>query len=93
MKIQSIQALDGYKLDLTFPDGVKGVVDLSDLVGQGVFAAWLDKTRFYEVFIGSGGEATWKCGVDLCADSLYLRITGKSAEDLFPALSRESICA
>lgn len=42
-KIETATALDGYKLALTFNDGVSGVVDLSDLKGKGVFEYWNDE--------------------------------------------------
>ncbi|MBI1865621.1 MAG: hypothetical protein HYR98_07860 [Nitrospirae bacterium] len=31
--------------------------------------------------------------IDLCPDALYLRVTGKNPEDVFPALRRESTLA
>ena len=88
-KITRVKVLQGYRLELTFDDGVSGAVDLSDLVGKGVFAFWRDYGVFERVEIGSFGELVWSNQVDLCPDSLYLKATGKKAEDLFPALCRE----
>ena len=88
-KLTSITVLQGYRLDVTFDDGVSGVVDLSDLVGKGVFAVWRDPSAFAEVRIGSSGEAVWGDRIDLCPDSLYLKATGKKPEDLFPGLRQE----
>ena len=89
-KIQKVKALQGYRLELEFDDGLAGVVDLADLVGQGVFAAWDDARVFEQVRIGSAGELVWGDQVDLCPDALYLKVTGKKPEDLFPSLRRES---
>lgn len=89
-KVSKVQALQGYRLDLTFDDGVRGVVDLSGLVGQGVFTCWQDPQMFEQVRIGSAGELPWGDQVNLCPDSLYLKVTGKKPEDLFPALRHES---
>ncbi len=89
-RVSKVQVLQGYRLDLTFDDGVRGVVDLSDLVGKGVFACWQDPRVFEQVRIGSAGELLWGDHVDLCPDSLYLKATGKRPEDLFPALRHES---
>jgi hypothetical protein len=61
-------------------------VDLSALAGKGVFSCWNDYDFFNKVSIGSSGELVWGNDVDLCPDSLYLQITGKRPEDIFPAL-------
>jgi hypothetical protein len=76
----------GYKLHLEYDDGVVGDVDLSDLIGKGVFTALSDAAVFEAVTIGEHGELHWTDDLELCADALYLQITGKSAEDLFPNL-------
>jgi hypothetical protein len=88
-KITKIKVLEGYSLELTFDDGVSGTVNLSDLVGKGVFALWQDYDAFKKVCIGSSGELVWDEQVDLCPDSLYLKVTGKKPEDIFPALHSE----
>jgi hypothetical protein len=75
-----------YRLELTFDDGIIGTVDLSDLVGKGVFELWRDRQAFEQVRIGSSGELVWNDRIDLCLDSLYLKVTGKKPEDIFPAL-------
>ena len=89
-KITEVKVLQGYRLELTFDDGICGTVDLSDLVGKGVFALWHDRHFFEQVWIGSFGELIWGDQIDLCPDSLYLKVTGKKPEDVFPALRRES---
>jgi len=88
-KISKVKVLQGYRLELAFDDGVSGVVDLSDLVGKGVFALWRDRHIFEQVRIGSFGELVWGDQIDLCPDSLYLKATGKKPEEVFPALRRE----
>jgi hypothetical protein len=82
----AVTALAKYKLRVEYVDGVSGEVDLSHLVGKGVFAAWNDPSAFEAVTIGEGGEFVWSDGIDLCSDAIYLEITGKSVEDLFPTL-------
>ena len=39
-----------------------------------------------KVKIGETGELIWSEQVDLCPDALYLRLTGKKPEDIFPSL-------
>jgi len=92
-KISEVRVLQGYRLELAFDDGARGVVDLSDLVGKGVFAIWRDRRIFEQVQIGSFGDLVWGDQIDLCPDALYLKATGKKLEDVFPALRCESIHA
>jgi hypothetical protein len=87
--ITQVKVLQGYFLELTFDDGIIGTVDLSDKVGKGVFSMWRDRRSFEQVQIGASGELLWGEKVDLCPDALYLKVTGKKPEDLFPALRRE----
>ena len=82
--IIAIQTLVDHKLKLRFDDGVEGVVDLSADVGKGVFAAWQDPKHFASVKIEHGGRSLeWPGEIDLCADALYLEITGMTVEQLF----------
>lgn len=61
-----------YRLRLRFQDGLEGEVDLSDLVGQGVFALWNDPGQFGKVTIDPETHTvTWPGGIDLCPDRLY----------------------
>jgi hypothetical protein len=87
--ITKVKVLQDYRLELTFDDDIAGTVDLSDLVGKGVFALWCDRKAFEQVRIGSSGELVWGEQLDLCPDSLYLKVTGKKPEDIFPVLRRE----
>ena len=84
--VAEVKALDGYKLWLRYSDGVEGVVDLSDHVGKGVFAVWEDPREFAKAHIGPSGEIIWNEQLDMDSDALYLRLTGKKPEDIFPRL-------
>ena len=81
-----VEALPGYRLYIEFADGVRGEVDLSRLVGRGVFEVWKDRTFFDRVRLGDHRQVQWNDDIELSADSLYLELTHKSPEDLFPAL-------
>ena len=89
-KISEVKVLQGYRLELVFDDGARGVVDLSGLVGKGLFAMWCTHRIFDQVRIGSFGELIWGHQIDLCPDALYLKATGKRPEEVFPALRSES---
>jgi hypothetical protein len=88
-KITYVEVLQAYHLALTFDDGTAGTVDLSALAGKGVFACWNDPAVFGQILIGSSGELRWGDHVDLCPDALYLKVTGKQPEEVFPALCQE----
>jgi hypothetical protein len=92
-KVTAVEVLEGYRLKLTFDDGRQGVVDVSHLVGKGVFSIWSDYSVFRKVQIGEFGELMWSDEVDLCPDSLYMQATGQRPEDVFPALRREPVNA
>lgn len=89
-RIREVKPLGEYRLALVFDDGVSGTVDLSDLVGKGVFKLWSDPRAFERVRIGSSGELAWDDRIDLCPDALYLQVTGQKPEDAFPALRESS---
>lgn len=83
----AVKPLPNFRIWLQYDDGVEGQVDLSDLAGRGVFSAWNDPAFFEAVRLGSHGAIEWGAELDLCPDALYLQLTGKSPEDLFPALN------
>jgi hypothetical protein len=84
-----VRPLTNYRIYLEFSDGAKGEVDLSDLVGKGIFQVWNDYSFFQKVHLGSERQIQWNDYIELCPDSLYLKLTGKTPEELFPRLRRE----
>ena len=81
-----VKALPNFRIWLRYDDGTQGEVDLSDLVGRGVFKAWDNIAFFNAVRLGSHGAIEWGSDIDICPDAMYLRLTGKSPEELFPSL-------
>ena len=86
-----VRALPNYKLWVRYSDGVEGEVDLGHLVGKGVFALWDDYSAFEQVYIGSDGQIAWSGMIDICPDAVYMMITGKTPEQLFPNLQTEPV--
>lgn len=86
LKAVEVKALPGYRLHVRYQDGVEGEVDLSHLVGRGVFSAWEKPGEFEKAHIGAGGALAWSEDLEICADSIYLQITGKKPEEVFPNL-------
>ena len=87
MEIIEAKPQSGFRIFLKFSDGTAGVVDLSSFAGKGVFSKWLESGVFDAVSINTSGALEWPGGLDLCPDTLYMRLTGKSPEDLYSAFS------
>ena len=85
-----VKALDAYRIWLRCSDGSAGMVDLSDLVGRGVFAAWNDPRFFKEVRLGQAGAVAWGEDIELCPDALYMQLTGKPLEEVIPGLASQA---
>lgn len=85
-KLEQIQPSSGYRLRLRYADGVEGEVDLSDLVGRGVFKSLTDPDEFETAYITESGDLGWSEDLELCADTLYMKLTGRTPEEVFPGL-------
>ena len=92
-KATEVKALPDYRVWIKFSDGIEGEIDLSHLVGKGVFEKWEDPLFFEKVHVGKSGDIQWDDTIDLCPDAVYMKITGKSPEELFPSLKKEKIDA
>ncbi len=76
-RIVEAKSLDNYRLHLKFEDGVEGTVDLSEMVGRGVFSAWSDPDFFARVTVDPETQTVaWPGGIDLCPDQLYHDVAG-----------------
>ena len=80
-----VEARGDHRLWLRYSDGAAGEVDLSRLAGRGVFKLWEIPGTFQAVHIAPTGGIAWGDDVELCPDALYLRLTGKSLDDVMPA--------
>ncbi len=84
-----VKSLDGYKIWIEFEDGVSGDVDLSHFAGKGIFRKWDDHGLFDDVKIVFPYRAIQWGGTDeleLCTDTFYLQLTGKTYEELISAV-------
>jgi len=90
IKPLSVKALPNYRIHIRFSDGSAGVVDLSDLAGKGVFEAWTNPEDFEAVHVGSSRQIQWREEIELDPDALYMRLTGKKPEEVFPLLKPEN---
>ena len=85
MNLIEVKAQSNYRLFVRYGDGACGDVDLSGFAGKGVFAAWNNPDIFEQVFLAEAGHPEWLGGLDLCPDFLYMQLTGKRPEQVFPA--------
>jgi hypothetical protein len=88
--VTAVRYLHDYQLELTFADGVSGVVDFSVwVVGQGgVFAPLEDKQYFAKVSVNNDlGTITWPNDTDIDPEVLYSRVTGKAIPGRLPEAS------
>ena len=84
-----VESSDGYRIWIRYSDGVAGEVDLSALVGKGVFRAWEHPGFFAGVYVAPHGSIAWSDELEICPDALYMELSGKSAEDPFAAAERQ----
>lgn len=84
-----VKARAGYRIWLRYSDGSEGEVDLSDLAGKGVFAAWNEPGYFERVHITDHRSIAWDDDLEICPDTVYMELTGKTLEEL----SREEAAA
>jgi hypothetical protein len=75
-KITDYKVLQPYQVWLRFDGGIEGTVDLSDFAQMPVFAPWKDEAFFKNMKVDGGRNVHWSEDLDLCPDSLYIRITG-----------------
>ncbi len=70
-----VKAKRNYTIWVRYEDGSQGDVDLSHLVGKGVFNAWEKDIDFNEVYIDEeSGAIAWSENLELCPDSIYYKI-------------------
>lgn len=93
IKLVEVKAKPNYRLWLRYEDGAQGELDLSNLVGQGVFSFWNDPANFERVYIGESGQISWSDELDICPDSAYMDITGKKCEEIYPGMKQEKTVA
>ena len=84
----AVEARPNYRLWVKYADGPSGEVDLSDLVGKSVYAAWNDPDFFQRVHIDPETQMiAWGNNVDICPDGVYLAVTGLSYKEVYPDLT------
>ena len=81
-----VEARQGCMLWVRYNDGVEGEIDLASLAGRGVFKAWDEPGAFESVSITPYRAIRWTEEAELCADAVYLELTGKEPEEIMSGL-------
>lgn len=82
MKAISVIPLPEYQLQVTFDDGVSGVVDLKDLLQTTVFSVLKDEQRFNKVGFDQSA-IFWSNEMEIDLRNIYMELGNKSFDDLF----------
>lgn len=71
--------IEGYKLELTFENGKRGIVDLQDYIKKGgVFSRFSDIEYFKQFYINKElGVLCWPDDLDIAPETLYHEATGE----------------
>jgi hypothetical protein len=77
-RITRAQAIPGFRLEIEFADGTRGVVELKDRLFGPVFEPLRDPMYFAKVSVDEFGAVCWPNGADLAPDALYERIRAAS---------------
>jgi len=82
LDIIKVHPLDNYCLEITFEDGVSGIVDIKEAITfNGVFEPFEDEVFFRQVKVNPDtGTIEWPNDVSLDPVVLYARITKQPVE-------------
>jgi hypothetical protein len=82
--VVEVEARPHFRIWVRFEDGLQGEVDLSELVGKGVFRRWRDDPEeFSQARVDpESGTVVWPGGLDVAPDRLYADVAraAKTAE-------------
>jgi len=71
-QVIAVTATERYVIRVRFADGMEGTIDLSQMIGQGVFTQLADADAFAQVYVDAVTHTVaWPQGIDLCPDTLY----------------------
>jgi len=71
LKVIKAIYIDGYRLELSFSNGIARVVDLKDELGVGIFEPLLD-VEYFKAFHISHNTVEWENGADFAPEYLFL---------------------
>jgi len=81
MKVISVNPLHDYKLQVTFDDGVSGIIDLKNFIENGIFSILQNEELFKKVF-SNGYSIAWSDELEIDALTVYAELLNKEPEDI-----------
>ena len=84
MKVTNVDALDDYKLQVTFDDGVSGIIDLKDFIKSGIFSV-LEEKQFFDKVYTNGHTIAWNDDLEIDSLAVYAEILNKEPNDILNA--------
>jgi len=82
MKLNELKYIEGYKIYVSFDNGIKGAVDLADLVNQGIFTELENKEKFAAVY-ATDYSIAWSDDLEIDLASIYAELSGEKPEIFF----------
>ncbi|MBD0287662.1 MAG: DUF2442 domain-containing protein [Flavisolibacter sp.] len=82
-KVVSVKALEKYKIQVAFADGISGILDLQHLSGKEIFSIWEVDDNFKKVAIKENGVIGWSGDLDIDVINAYCEIKGITLDQLF----------
>ena len=81
LHVTEARYLEGYKVEVSFNDGRKGVADLSEALKGPVFEPLKDMLAFSQLRVDEELETiVWPNGADLAPEYLYFQVFWDSSE-------------
>lgn len=81
--VLKVKYIEGYKLEVVFENGRKGIVDLQSYIREGgVFSRFSDIEYFKQAYVNRElGVLCWPDGLDIAPETLYSMATGEPLPD------------
>lgn len=76
-KVAKVKALSGYRLDVEFTDGVRGIISLKTRLFGPVFEPLKNPDYFSKATVDEFGAICWPNGADLAPDAIYQRLKSR----------------
>jgi hypothetical protein len=77
--VKKVKYLEGYKLEILFENGKRGIIDLKGYIKKGgVFSRFADLEYFKKFYIDKEtGVLCWPDELDIAPETLYSEATGE----------------
>ncbi len=81
MKVVNVHPLPDYKLQVSFDDGVSGLIDLKTYIEHGIFSVLQNEDSFNKVYT-NGYSIAWNDDLEIDSLAIYAEVLKKDPEDI-----------